>query len=118
TAGGRRTAEPCWRASASGCSGRALDLRFQASAGRELRHPPGGDRDPLAGGGVDTVSRAALDNLELSEPGEVHLLTPAQCAADRIQRHVEGLFRLPLAEPGVGADAVNYVALGHSPTSR
>ena len=54
-----------------------LDLRLEARPGRELRHLAAGNRDPLAGAWVDSLTRPALGDRELAEAREVDVLALA-----------------------------------------
>jgi hypothetical protein len=92
----------------------ALDVRLQRRTGGEPRHLAARDRYPLAGAWVDALAGSALGDVELPEPGEVHLSTAAKDAGDRVEDGVDGLARRLLAAKSlVIGESVQELSFGH-----
>src|SRR5262249_55672726 len=108
---GRAPARP--RRRPARASSRLLDGLLEARAGREARHPAGGDGHRLAGARIAPLASAALGDVELPESGEVDVLAGLQSALDRAEDSVHGGSGVLLAETARTGDTVDELALRH-----
>src|SRR4051794_32493093 len=88
-----------------------LESLLERCGGLEARRLGRGDLDRLAGLRVAALARGALRHAELAEAGQADLVAAGQLVGDLVQRGLDGLFGLTIAQTGLLCDGLRQRVL-------